>query len=460
MAVSNSESFVGPAAAERLSSRHDQKVARICQQLREHAGTRPLSLRKKAISHQVPKHRDAKSAADRLDVSDLTAILRIDPDARTCVAESGVTFEDLVDATLRYGLVPIVVPELKTITVGGAVAGCSVESMSFQHGGFHDTCLEYEVITARGEVLVCSPDNDRRLLFQMMHGTFGTLGILSKLTFRLVPAKPFVHVEYTRHRSLADYKSAIWGHYQRHDVDFMDGILHNPEVMVLSAGRFVDKAPYTNRYDWMKIYYQSTRERREDYLRTKDYLFRYDRGVTNVHPKSFLGRLFLGKFLGSSQLLRMAEAFNVLLPGDRPPVTLDVFIPFSRMEAFLDWYQREFRHFPLWCVPYKRTRDYEWLSPSFYDGLDDQLFVDLAIYGMEQPPDGRNYYKLMEDQLREVGGVKTLISHNFYAKDDFWKIWNKSNYDQAKAIADPDNVFGDLYAKTCRANDGDTGCRA
>ena len=58
---------------------------------------------------------------------------------------------------------PIVVPELKTITIGGAVAGCSIESMSFVHGGFHDTCLEYEVITATGEVLTCTPDNEHRL---------------------------------------------------------------------------------------------------------------------------------------------------------------------------------------------------------------------------------------------------------------------------------------------------------
>ena len=70
-----------------------------------------------------------------------------------------MTFVDLVAATLRHGLVPIVVPELKTITIGGAVCGCSIESMSFVRGGFHDTCFEYEVIAATGEVLTCTPDN-------------------------------------------------------------------------------------------------------------------------------------------------------------------------------------------------------------------------------------------------------------------------------------------------------------
>ena len=94
----------------------------------------------------------------------MTEILDIDVLRRTCVAEPGVTFVDLAEATLEHGLLPLIVPELKTITIGGAVSGCSIESMSFEHGGFHDTCLEYEVITATGDVRVCTSDNDDKLL--------------------------------------------------------------------------------------------------------------------------------------------------------------------------------------------------------------------------------------------------------------------------------------------------------
>jgi FAD/FMN-containing dehydrogenase len=175
------------------------------------------------VSHVVPKEHDLKYSDETIDISDLNTILEIDTAGRTCVAESGVTFVDLVAATLPYGLVPIIVPELKTITIGGAVAGCSIESMSFVHGGFHDTCLEYEVVTARGEVLSCSPEGEHRLLFQMMHGTFGTLGVLTKLTFRLIPAAPFVKVTYEKYQTLTAYKEAIWRHFTERDVQFMDG---------------------------------------------------------------------------------------------------------------------------------------------------------------------------------------------------------------------------------------------
>jgi FAD/FMN-containing dehydrogenase len=414
----------------------------VAARLRAHAsrgGGRPVSFRKRAVSHQVPKRGDKRHTDDKIDVSDLDAILAIDPVARTCTAEPGVTFVDLVDATLRYGLVPTVVPELETITIGGAVSGCSLESTSFRHGGFHDACLEYEVVTARGDVLVVHPGD---LVFEMMHGAFGTLGLLSKLTFRLVPAKPFVRVRYETHATLGDYQRAIASHYRgqgEQHVDFMDGIIHAPDCWVLSLGTFVDPAPYTHAYK-IKPYYRTTRERTEDYFRTRDYLFRYDRGVTSVHP------------IGSSWLLRLADKLHALLPGEHGfPVTLDTFIPFSRAADFFAWYERTIGHYPLWCVPYKRVKDYAWIADGWLPG--DALFLDVAIYGMKQP-EGRNVYVEVEEELRRIRGIKTLISYNYYDEDVFWTIWNRPNYLAAKAITDPDGVFRDLWAKTCRAARG------
>lgn len=432
------------------AANHTAKVRRIAASLRARTSRTPLSLRKKAPSHVVPKARDRKRTDEKIDIGDLDQILHIDPVRRICVAESGVTFVDLVAATMRHGLVPMVVPELETITIGGAVSGCSIESSSFRFGGFHDTCLEYELITGRGDVLVCTPDNENSLVFQMIHGAFGTLGILSKLTFKLVPCSPFVKVTYEKYARLADYKAAMTRHAEACDLDFMDGIIHSPTEYVLCAGRYVESAPYTNRYDWTKVYWQSTSTRTEDHLRTRDYLFRYDRGVTNVHPKSWIGRLFLGKLLGSTELLRLADRFHFLLGDERPTITLDVFIPFSKVDEFFEWYGETFKFFPLWCVPYKRIRDYEWLTPEFYAHANDDLFVDLAIYGMKQRGE-LNYHALMEQKLLELGGMKTLISHNYYEENTFWRTWNKKNYDEVKAITDPDNVFRDLYTKTCKA---------
>jgi FAD/FMN-containing dehydrogenase len=431
---------------------HERKVARIAAELRRHDAQQPVVFRKRAVSHQVPRRESRRKGTSTVDVSDLDAILRVVPEERLCVAEPGVTFEDLCRATLKHGLLPGVVPELRTITIGGAVSGCSIESTSWKQGGFHDTCREYEIVTAAGDVLRCRPDNENELLFQMMHGSYGTLGLLSKLTFDLVPASPYVHVLYEKHDRLDAYLASIRRHFDAEDVDFMDGILHAPDELVLSVGRFASSAPYTNRYDWTKVYYRSTLERADDYLETEAYLFRYDRGVTNVHPKSAAGRLLFGKLLTSSRLLRLAEWFPRLLP-EKPEVTLDVFVPVSSVPAFMEWYERAIGFFPVWCVPYRRVRDYAWLAPSFYRNLEDGLFLDLAIYGLRQP-EGRNLYKEIEEALLRVHGIKTLISHNYYDASTFWHIYNRANYLAAKSRVDPAGVFGDLYEKTCGKDRG------
>ncbi|MCL2822972.1 MAG: FAD-binding oxidoreductase, partial [Polyangiaceae bacterium] len=377
-----------------------------------------------------------------------------DPARRICIAEPGVPFCEVVKHTLPFGLVPFVVPELKTITIGGAVAGCSIESMSFQYGGFHDTCIEYEIVTANGEVLTCTPDNEHSLIFQMMHGSFGTVGVLTKLVFNLVRAKPYVHIRNEKHGSIDSFFQSIHNHFTRKDVQFMDGMIHSNSQLSLCVGEFTDHAPYTNRYDWLKIYYQSTAERIEDYFETPHYFYRYDQGVTNVHPKSFVGRLLLGKFLGSSQVLRLAEKARwLLLDDDRPTVTLDTFLPFSRAKEFLLWYEKELGHYPLWCVPYRRVHDYEWLDDSYWKGFDDELMLDIAIYGMTQRGDENNY-RMLETKLRELNGVKTLISYNYYPEDEFWTIFNRGNFDKVKAITDPNNIFRNLYEKTCKASMG------
>ena len=42
------------------------------------------------------------------------------------------TYEHLVEVTLAHGRIPLVVPQLRTITLGGAVSGLGIESTSFR----------------------------------------------------------------------------------------------------------------------------------------------------------------------------------------------------------------------------------------------------------------------------------------------------------------------------------------
>lgn len=438
---------------------HQLTVAHIAAQIKDRIrAKKPVRFARGGVSHFVPVPGKRRSGGDAIDISTLNRIISIDAAARTCTAEPGVTFADLVKATLAQGLIPAVVPELEGITIGGAVAGCSVESMSYKYGGFHDTCLEYEVITGQGDVLRCSPDHEAHA-FEMIHGSYGTLGVLTQLTFKLLPAKPFVHMEYRKFSSFEAFRTVLRERCDVGDYEFVDGIIHDQNMFVLCLGRFADVAPYVSNYRWLNIFYKSTATRSEDYLTTFDYCFRYDtecHWMTKTVPmlETKPARFALGKFvLGSTNLIKWSKRLeNILKFKKRPDVIVDVFIPERRFGDFYNWYESEFDFFPLWVIPYRMPRPYGWISDDHAVSMGDNLFIDCAIYGKRNRHPEIDYSELLERKTYEFGGIKTLISRNHYTHDQFWKIYHRENYEKAKTRLDPHGIFPKLYEKFHRAS--------
>ena len=433
---------------------HEQKVHSVATAVREYASSRRpgefFSLHKAAVPHLIPNPGDPKHRDRKISIFELSQVLEVDRQDRFCVAEPGVTFDALVRETLKYDLVPLIVPELKTITVGGAVAGGAVESMSFRHGTFHDSCLEYELVTGAGQVITCSPWKDPEI-FGMVHSSFGTLGVLTRLKFRLLPAAPFVRVDYVHFPSLDATMEAVQEHFKSRDVDFMDGVIHSPRDFVLCLGRFAAEAPYTHTY-LRDIYYQSTRSRETDYLTTYDYLFRYERDgfwtSRNYGLENRLLRLLTSPFsIGSTEMLSLARRFPFLVRGSSE-VAADAMIPIEKMKVFFGWYLEMFNYFPLWILPLRMERPYPWINPDFMGTITDPLHIECGVYGFRH--DGRkNYYRLLEEQVFELKGVKALISYNYYSESAFWKIFDKKRYQSVKETTDPQNLFRDVYQKTC-----------
>ncbi|MGZ4502336.1 MAG: FAD-binding protein, partial [Nocardioidaceae bacterium] len=92
-----------------------------------------------------------------LDVSGLDGVVTVDTAAGTADVQGMCTYEDLVDVTLPRGFIPYVVPQLRSITLGGAVTGLGIESTSFRNGLPHESVLEMDVLTGAGEVVTTRP---------------------------------------------------------------------------------------------------------------------------------------------------------------------------------------------------------------------------------------------------------------------------------------------------------------
>src|SRR3954451_13432910 len=142
-------------------------------------------------------------AGSGLDVAAFNRVLSVDTERRTADVQGMTTYEDLVAATLPHGLMPLVVPQLKTITLGGAVTGLGIESSSFRNGMPHESVMEMDILTGDGRVVTATPDGEHRDLFYGFPNSYGTLGSSLRLRIELEPTKPFVSLEHRRHHSVA-----------------------------------------------------------------------------------------------------------------------------------------------------------------------------------------------------------------------------------------------------------------
>src|SRR5512146_170450 len=159
------------------------------------AGTGSLGLAKDTSN----LFRDRAVSGKRLlDVRSFNHILSIDAANGWIDAEGMATYEDLVSHSLGAGLMPAVVPQLKTITLGGAAAGVGIEASSFKYGLVHESLLELDVLTGDGRALICRPDNEYSDLFYGFPNSYGTLGYALRLRARAIPVKPFVELAHRR----------------------------------------------------------------------------------------------------------------------------------------------------------------------------------------------------------------------------------------------------------------------
>jgi len=431
---------------------HIEKINKIIEQIKNNSTTKnPFVFTKKSVSHVVPDLAENKKQTTEIFIGDLTDILEVDFQNQTCTAEAGVSFCDLVDKTLPLGLMPYVVPELKTITIGGAVSGCSIEAMSYRYGGFHHSAIEYEYIDARGEIKTCSPEKDADV-FEMLHGSYGTIGILTKIKFKLYPAKPFVKMTYPKFHNFNDFWNFLQERCRLGDYTFVDAIIYDKNNFIVCLGELVDTAPYTSHYDWLEIFYKSTLTKNEDYLTTKDYFYRYDaecHWITRTVPilENKIFRFFFGKiYLGSTNLIKISKKLAAILrKKKRPDVVVDVFVPSQNFPKFYDWYEKDFNFFPLWIVPYRTPQIYPWINPNHAAKTNEKFYIDCAVYGRPNCEEKVDYSELIENKVFELGGMKTLISRNHYSEQRFWEIYNQPAYMAIKRKTDPDNRLGTIY---------------
>ena len=450
---------------------YDARVARLKAQYEAIPQGQPIRLAKPTSN--LFRQRAATDAPG-LDVSSFDGVLEVDPIARTAEVQGMTTYEHLVEATLPYGLAPLCVPQLKTITLGGAVTGLGIESTSFSDGLPHESVLEMDILTGDGRVLTVTgaEDDPHRDLFYAFPNSYGTLGYALRLKIELEPVTPYVHLTHVRFDSAKDMTAAIvdimaTGEWEGETVDYLDGTVFSPEEQYLSLGRKVmDRSGSTpSDYTGMDIYYRSIQAKTEDVLTIHDYLWRWDTdwfwcsrafgtqrpAVRKWWPKSKLRSDFYWKLIALDRKYQLAARTDALRGRPaREQVVQDIEVPAAQLPEFLDFFHREVGIEPIWVCPLKQ-RDPEARWP-LYEFDPDVLYVNVGFWSTVPLPEGVDpeegrVNRRIEEVVAELDGRKSLYSTAFYERDEFWATYGGADYERLKKEYDPNQRLLGLYEK-------------
>ncbi|MBB3043874.1 FAD-binding oxidoreductase [Nocardioides soli] len=412
----------------------------------------------------------AATTSPGLDVSGLDGVIAVDPAARTADVQGMCTYEDLVDATLPHGLIPCVVPQLRTITLGGAVTGLGIESTSFRNGLPHESVVEMDVFTGAGEVVTCrpGPDGEHSDLFDTFPNSYGSLGYATRLKIRLEQVPGYValrHVRFDDADLLAKTirEVAETAAYDGTRVDGLDGVAFGPGEYYLTLATWQEQPGPTSDYTGMDVYYRSLQQRETDLLTIYDYLWRWDTdwfwcsgafGVQN--PK--VRRLWPKRWRRSDvyhKLIALDRRFDVADRLDRRAgrplrerVIQDIEVPVERLPEFLDWFDAEVGMRPVWLCPCKAERDW----PT-YPLEPDRLYVNVGFWGTvhvgpEAVDAPRN--RAIETKVHELDGHKSLYSEAFYDRETFDQLYDGAHLAAVKGRYDPQDRLTTLYDKAVK----------
>jgi FAD/FMN-containing dehydrogenase len=471
--------------------RHRAATERLLDELAALPADAPVRLGKRTSN--LFRQRTSDDTA-RLDVSDFTHLVDIDPVARTARVQGMTTYEELVDATLPHGLMPLVVPQLRTITLGGAVTGLGIEASSFRSGLPHESVLELEILTGAGEVVVARPEGEHAELFRTFPNSYGSLGYALAVTIELEPVHPYVALHHVRFHRLDDVAAAIGDimrtrQWEGEAVDFLDGVVFTADESYLTLGRWsdtVDGAPGQDApsdYTGQQVFYRSIQQRERDVLTVHDYLWRWDTDwfwcsrafgaqqplVRRLWPKRKLRSDVYWKivaFENRHRVMARIDARRGKPPRER--VVQDVEIPLERTAEFVGWFLREVPIEPVWLCPLQLRADPGPAGPRhpgappddardtgecpwpLYPMERDQPYVNVGFWSTVPIEPGRHdgdVNRAIEDEVDRLGGHKSLYSDSYYDEATFDRLYGGSAYRGVKKRYDPRGRLPTLYDK-------------
>ena len=141
-----------------------------------------------------------------VDMTTLATVHEVNP--TNALVDGGTRWLDVLTQTVPQGLTPPTLVDFLELTVGGTVSLGGIGSQAFRFGANVDNVLELQVVTGEGELVTCSPTQNRDL-FDAARSGLGQFGLIVRARVRLIPAPPNARLYQAFYSSLPNFLSDL-----------------------------------------------------------------------------------------------------------------------------------------------------------------------------------------------------------------------------------------------------------
>jgi delta24-sterol reductase len=478
---------------------HAERVADVQEQVRARSAGSKLCTARGGWQSISPGYRTYKQHSTKISI-DMYDILSWDESAMTITVEPMVTMGDISHFLISKGYTLPVLPEMDDLTVGGLYMGVGIETSSHRYGLFNDCVLSSEIVLASGEVVNCSPGENKDL-FDALPWSYGTLGFLTSVTLRIIPCKQFVAVRYVPCHTQEQGAKSFTAYSEAKDApDFVEALSMSATSMVVMPAYFTDGTPadlarlsggaqvtkntlswwfkpwFYKHVEWML---SDGKGERWEVIPLRDYYHRHTKSIfweleqiipVGNHP---IFRLALGWAVPPKvSFLKLTQTEALQKMYEEQHVIQDMLVPLPKMSEALDVFEEEYSLYPLWICPY-RAYDYGSSAdgsqhrcflrkPTMANKMDEvtgqkyEMYVDLGAYGIpkavleKKPFDAPARGAAVESYVMSVRGFQMLYADSYLTKKDFYAMFDHSHYGEMKRKFDPDNAFPEVFDKVCK----------
>lgn len=324
------------------------------------------------------------------------------------------------------------------------------------------------MLLASGQVVTLRPDNEHAELFHAIPNSLGSFGYLLRLRVRLQKAEPLVRLEKKWCDSPKALIQGLEESCRRKDLDYVDAVALGDQGGMLLLGSFVAGLPpgeSVRLYGVWPQFYPSIVIEGTDYLRTQDYIWRWDADwfwCTQIFPglKNRLIRWLCGPDILRSDTYKAfndAMIKNVLEPlglnKNEELVIQDIDIPISVSEKWIHEFLRVVpsvrigkiklrrpgkpQTVPIWLCPVKAT------ASPLMPMNSGELYINFGFWDALEGPETQGglstgrINRALEELCSQLGGKKTLYSNVYYTEEEFYNLYNGKLYKVMKERYDP-----------------------